>query len=211
MIVASVVVAGCGDGGGETASASDPGTGGSSSSSPTFSISGSPPSQIMQDAAFTFTPTVSNPDNIALTFSATNLPSWASINASTGRITGTPHAADLGTYSNIRVTVAGGGQSVTSQAYSVTVVAVSTGAATLSWMPPTEKTDGSALTNLAGYKIYYGQSQNNLNQSVTISSPGITSYVISNLTPATWFFAATAYDANGLESSLSNVASKTIL
>jgi len=28
--------------------------------------------------------------------------------------------------------------------------------ATVSWIPPTTNTDGTALTDLAGYKVYYG-------------------------------------------------------
>ncbi len=166
----------------------------------------------MQGVAFSFTPTVNNPGGVTLTFTASNLPGWASINSSSGQITGTPGSADVGVYSNIRVTVSGGGQSVTSPAWSVTVMSAATGSATLSWQAPTTRTDGSPLGGtLAGYRIYYGQSQNNLSQSVTVSSPGMLSYVIDNLTPATWYFAATAYDNNGLESAFSNIASKTIL
>lgn len=165
----------------------------------------------MQGVQFTFTPTVNNPGGITLTFSATNLPGWASINSSTGQITGTPGLGDIGVYSNIRVTVSGGGQSVTSPAYSVTVVAAATGSATLSWQAPTTRTDGSPLgASLAGYRIYYGQSPTNLDQSVNVNV-GMLTYVVDNLTPATWYFAATAYDNGGLESGFSNIASKTIL
>ena len=211
LVVVAALVAGCGDDGGDASPASSAGSGGGSGSVATFSISGTPPSQVMVGVLFSFTPTISNPGGIALSFSASNLPGWAAINGSTGQVTGTPSAADVGTYSNIRVTVSGGGQSVTSPAYSVTVVSAASGSAQLSWLPPTQRTDGSALTNLAGYRIYYGQSQNNLNQSVTVNSAGITSYVVDQLTPATWFFAAAAIDSNGVESALSNVASKTIM
>lgn len=207
-----MLAVGCGDDSADSSAAASPPPpppppGGSS-----FSISGTPPSQIMQGVAFSFTPTVNNPGGVTLTFTASNLPGWASINSSSGQITGTPGSADVGVYSNIRVTVSGGGQSVTSPAWSVTVMSAATGSATLSWQAPTTRTDGSPLGGtLAGYRIYYGQSQNNLSQSVTVSSPGMLSYVIDNLTPATWYFAATAYDNNGLESAFSNIASKTIL
>ena len=46
------------------------------------------------------------------------------------------------------------------------------GVATLDWQPPTQNSDGSALTNLAGYTVYYGTSPDNLAQSVKVSNPG---------------------------------------
>jgi hypothetical protein len=84
------------------------------------------------------------------------------------------------------------------------------GSATLSWTPPTENTDGTALTDLAGYRIYYGTDMNNLSQLVTIASVGVTRYVIDNLTQGTWYFTIRAYNSVGAESSESNSASKTI-
>ena len=96
------------------------------------------------------------------------------------------------------------------------IVIITTGCATadrsasLNWLPPTEKTDGSTLTDLAGYKIYWGQSPVNLNNSVTLNDASITSYVVDELTRATWYFSTTAVDADGLESPFSNVATKTI-
>jgi hypothetical protein len=81
----------------------------------------------------------------------------------------------------------------------------------LSWTPPTQNTDGTALTNLAGYRVYWGTSQGNYTNSTTISNPGLSSYVVEQLTPATWYFALTAVNAAGAESSYSNVASKQVL
>ena len=207
LTVAVLLLGGCGDGGGDTTSGSGGSSGGGTGS---LSISGTPPAQIVAGSAFNYTPTIGNPGGLTLSYSATNLPGWASIDPSSGRITGTPGAGDVATYSNIRITVAGGGTSVTSSPYSITVMAAATGSATVTWLPPTQKSDGSPLTNLAGFRIYYGQSVNDLNQFVTVTNPGITTYVIDNLVPATWYFAATAYDASGVESAFSNLASKTI-
>jgi len=90
------------------------------------------------------------------------------------------------------------------------VTQVANGSATVSWSAPTQNTDGSALTNLAGFHIYYGTSATNLSQSVQIANPGLTIYALGNLAPATWYFAVNAYTAAGAESALSNIASKTI-
>lgn len=203
-----LLAAGCGDdSGGDEAAAGGGGGGGT-----TISISGTPPSQIMQGTALDYTPTVNNPTGLALTFAPVNFPAWMAINSSTGRITGTPGPSHVGVYTNIRVTVSAVGQSVTSPAYSITVVSAATGAAVLSWQAPTQRVDGTPLgSSLAGYRIYYGQSPSNLNQTIVINTVGVTSYVVDNLTPATWYFAATAVDTNGVESGYSNIGAKTIL
>lgn len=85
-----------------------------------------------------------------------------------------------------------------------------TGSATLSWIPPTENEDGSALTNLAGYRIFYGTSAGNLNQVINLANPGLTRYVIENLSAGTWYFGIRAYSSTGAESAMSAIASKTI-
>ena len=95
------------------------------------------------------------------------------------------------------------------RAFSIAVVAVSNGSATLSWNAPTLNTDGSALTNLAGYRIVYGTSASNLSQTIQLSNPGLTSYAIENLAPGTYYFAVRAFTSSA-ESQLSNTASKII-
>ena len=84
------------------------------------------------------------------------------------------------------------------------------GAATLSWAAPDENTDGSALTNLAGYRIYYGTNADALDQIIDIPSVGITTYVVDDLTAGTYYFSIRAYNAVGAESALSNIVSDTI-
>jgi len=86
----------------------------------------------------------------------------------------------------------------------------STGTTTLDWMPPTENTDGSVLSNLAGYTVYYGTSPSNLTQSVKITNPGLTAYTMSNLPTGTWYFAVTSYSSTGIESARSGIVSTTI-
>jgi hypothetical protein len=80
----------------------------------------------------------------------------------------------------------------------------------LTWQPPTQNTDGTPLTNLAGYRIYWGTAPGSYPSSVTVNNAGITSYVVDNLVPNTYYFAVTALNSMGTESLLSNSASKTI-
>jgi hypothetical protein len=173
-------------------------------------ISGTPPTAVMQGTAYAFTPTATDADGDTLTFSIVNAPAWAAFDPATGRLAGTPGAGDVGTTSGIVISASDGSLSAALAAFSVTVQAVATGAATLSWLPPTTNTDGTPLTNLAGYKIYWGTQQGNYPSSATLNDPGLTSYVVQNLVPGTYFFVATAVNAAGSESAFSNVASKTI-
>lgn len=85
------------------------------------------------------------------------------------------------------------------------------GDATLTWTAPTQRTDGSALTNLASYRIYYGTSATALTQTAPVTNPGLVTYTIQNLAPGTWYFSMTALDAGGLESARTNIVTKTIL
>ncbi|MFO0452672.1 MAG: hypothetical protein ACK52I_29135, partial [Pseudomonadota bacterium] len=76
---------------------------------------------------------------------------------------------------------------------------------------PTQRTDGTPLTNLAGFRVYYGRQPGSLTQRVDVTNPTVTTVVVENLTAGTWHFAATAVDENGVESDLSVSASKAIL
>src|ERR1700690_1238325 len=73
---------------------------------------------------------------------------------------------------------------------------------TLTWTPPTTNTDGTPLTDLAGYKLYYGTSSGNYGTPINVGN--VATYTISNLTSGSYYFAVTAYDLSGVESNYSN-------
>ena len=173
-------------------------------------ISGTPPSSVVTGNAYSFQPTASDPDGNPLTYSITNAPSWATFDTATGRLQGTPSAGQVGTYSNIAISVSDGSASASLAAFSINVVAVANGSATLTWTPPTTNTDGSPLTNLAGYRVRWGPAPGNYTNTVTLNNPGLASYVVTNLVPGTHYFVVTAVNSSGVESRLSNVASKTM-
>jgi hypothetical protein len=83
-------------------------------------------------------------------------------------------------------------------------------AVTLSWVAPDENTDGTALTNLAGYRIYYGTVADALTEVINVPTVGVTDYVIDNLAAGTYYFSIRAYTTAGIESTLSTVVSTTI-
>jgi hypothetical protein len=173
-------------------------------------ISGAPATAIVAGMAYAFTPTASDPDGDTLTFRINATPAWATFSTTTGRLSGTPGLQHVGTTSGIVITADDGLATTSLAAFNVTVQGVAVGSATLSWTPPTTNTDGSPLTNLAGYKIYWGPSQGSYPNSATLNNPGLTSYVIGNLAPGTYFFVATALNSAGVESTFSAAASKVI-
>ena len=173
-------------------------------------IGGTPGTSATVGQPYTFTPTASDPDGQTLTFSIANRPTWATFNTATGRLSGTPAAADAGTYTGIVISVTDGTATVSLPSFTLTAQQVQTGSATIRWTPPTENTDGSTLTNLRGYRIYYGTSSGNLNQVLDIPNAGVSSGVVENLAPGTWYFAVKAYNTSNVESDLSNVTSKAI-
>jgi hypothetical protein len=139
-----------------------------------------------------------------------NLPSWASFSSASGQLSGTPGAGDVGSYANIIISVTDGTSSASLAAFSISVTQPAIGSATLTWSIPTQNTNGTPLTNLAGFNIYYGTSASNLNQSVQIANPALTSYALTNLASGTWYFSINDYTTAGTESAVSNIASTTI-
>ena len=203
IFTVALFVSACNEGSGSAASAT-----GQSNRAPT--ISGTPVTAVRQGEVYDFTPSATDPDGDALTFSIRNRPGWASFDPATGRLNGTPAAADVGTYGNVEISVSDGRAAAQLGAFAVTVNQVSMGSVTLSWTPPLTNSDGSALTTLAGYKIYYGRSAGSLSQIVTIDSAGVTRWVVGDLSPATYYFAMTSYNASGVESTRSGVVSRVV-
>jgi hypothetical protein len=84
-----------------------------------------------------------------------------------------------------------------------------TGSATLMWSAPTTYEDGSPLTLLAGFKVYYGSTPG-IYTSVSVGN--VNTYQIAGLVKGkTYFFTVTAYDAYGNESDYAGSVSKLII
>jgi hypothetical protein len=163
-------------------------------------------------ATFDYQPVAQDPESDTLRFTATNLPTWASLDPTSGRISGTPGPTDAGLYESISITVADATRKVVTAPFSITVnpAPEGSGVASLQWEMPPSKVDGEPLDDLAGYRILYGRSSSDLDQSVMIEDPATTSYQFSTLTPGVWYFAVVAVSSNGLEGPPTTLASKSI-
>jgi hypothetical protein len=133
---------------------------------------------------------------------------------------GTPSSTNVGVYHGIVIRASNGSQSAALPAFSVTV-AVGNGAAaapsgpgsvTLAWSPPISDTNGSPLSDLAGFYIYYGtdssEPTNQINDETGGANDG--SFTVSGLAPGTYYFQVSAYSALGVQSAPSNQVSVTI-
>ena len=169
-------------------------------------LSGMPDGTVLENAFYDFMPNSSDPDGDSLTFTITNKPAWADFDPTTGALYGTPSTADVGQYSSIKIAASDGKATAELPAFAIEVTSTGVAAVTLNWQAPTENTDGTPLTDLAGYRIYYGVNSANLGNVIEVSNPGITTYVVDGLTPDIWYFASTALNSRGMESDLSSQA-----
>ena len=194
---------------GETSFAGDAGgPSGGVNSAP--SISGSPADAVTIGDSYSFSPEASDPDGDKLTFSVENKPSWAEFDTGNGRLWGQPNLGDVGDYDRIRISVSDGDATASTNRFGISVIQMGTVSTTLTWTPPTENEDGSALMDLAGYKIYWGKNSGSYTNSVRLDNPGMSSYVVENLAPGTYEFVATSLNASGVESAYSNAVIKDL-
>ena len=140
-------------------------------------------------------PTVSFSDSPSTIASGSaSILTWSSINATactasggwsgTLATSGSQSTGALSASTTYTLSCTGTGGSA-SQSATVTVTPVTTGTAILAWVPPTTNTDGSAVTPLAGYTIYYGTSASALTQSVVVTDATATTCEITGLASGT--------------------------
>jgi hypothetical protein len=166
-------------------------------------ISGAPVTTATIDKVYAFNPKAFDMDGDVLTFTVTGRPAWATLNPRTGQLTGKP--TQVGVHPNVEITVSDGVTRSSLPKFAITVNAASvvTKSVALSWTAPTQNIDGSALTNLSGYRIVHGSAPGSYSQSITLNTVGLSSYVIENLKAGKHYFAVMARNSNGVESPLS--------
>jgi hypothetical protein len=176
-------------------------------------ISGVPSRSVVVGQRYLFRPKVAASSDKRLVFSIRNRPWWMTFDSATGLLQGTPGTSGLGNYRNVLLSVSDGKMTAALPAFSVAVTASNVDlvdSVTLDWMPPTQNTDASTLTDLAGYRIYYGKSPSSLTNKVSITQMGLTRYVLDGLEAGTWYFALAAYNQRGSESRLTQPVSTVI-
>jgi hypothetical protein len=176
-------------------------------------ISGTAPTTAVVGVSYSFSPTASDADGDSLSFTVSNPPAWASFDSQTGKLYGVPETADIGTYSDISITVSDGTDTSTLTAFTIVVEdAPIQGSTTLKWTPPSTRTDNTplALSEIDGYRIYMGESETSLVPVMDINDYSVTEYTLTDITVGSYYYSVTAYDTEGNESSFSNIIMKTI-
>ena len=84
------------------------------------------------------------------------------------------------------------------------------GSITISWQAPMRNNDGTPLVDLAGYRIYYGQTPGSYESLVRITNVGVMTYVLDGLSPGTYYLVMTSVNSAGLESAPSAEFSRTV-
>lgn len=106
-------------------------------------ISGTPETQVNEDQAYSFTPSVLDIDGDSLSFSVVNLPSWASFDTNSGNLSGIPGNDDVGTYSGIVISVSDGLVTAALPTFSI-IVSPENDAPIISGTPATSVLQGSS-------------------------------------------------------------------
>jgi hypothetical protein len=183
-----------------------------SDATPFLLLSGTPPEAVTAGDLYLFMPGIESNGESPPAFAIDGLPHWAGFNEISGEMYGAPDDADIGYYDAITISATDGVVETSLPIFSIEVVApgAAQGAVTLSWMPPTENEDGSYLIDLAGYWIYWGNNPGTYTEWMKVENPGLTTIVIEDLVPGTWEFAMTSFNANGVESSLSNAVTRLV-
>ena len=140
--VSIAVLAGCGGGGG--------GGGGPPPAPPppvnaAPTISGAPALVTEAGTEYSFRPVASDANGDTLTFAITNAPPWATFDATTGELRGTPFAASLGEHGDIVISVSDGKASAALPAFSLTVLAQQLGKANFA-------PEGQVTATAGGYR-----------------------------------------------------------
>ncbi len=141
-------------------------------------------------------------ENITLRWSSSNAQSCEASGGWSGTLSarGSRTIGPLSQTQTYRLTCRGEGGS----AIAMVRVTVQTQAGfNLRWAPPEENEDGSLVTELDGYRIYYGDSAGRYPDMEEINDPRVTSHTVP-VTPGTYYVVMTALDGNGEESGYSN-------
>ena len=176
---------------------------------PKLTLTGTPATSIAVGAKYSFQPAVSAAGE-GTSFTIQGQPSWAEFNATTGALSGTPTASDEGLSSKVTISAKDAASSASIGPFTIVVTGPANGTATLSWSAPTDNSNGSPITGLAGYFVYYGTDPSNLTKSIDVAGATTTTYTVTGLTAGTYYFAVAAYNSEGVDSSLSNIGQKTI-
>lgn len=178
-------------------------------------VSGTPAAALSAGQAWSFTPSATDADGDALTWSIAGKPADATFSTATGQLSWTPGAT--GTWNDIVVTATDSRGAATSlPPFSLLVSGAQQVAATatLSWDMPQQYVDGAPLLpedQVVGYRVYHGTSEATMDVIAPVNDPSTLNYTVETLTAGTHYFAVSAVSVTGAEGERSPVLVKTVM
>lgn|GEM_PF-5508421 len=109
-------------------------------------ISGTPATSVLEDTAYSFTPTIEDRGGDTSTFSMTGNPSWLSIDSATGTVSGTPTNSDVGTTTGIKIVANDGDDDSNEITFDLTVTNVNDAPTVSTPISDTSVDEDSALS-----------------------------------------------------------------
>lgn len=89
-------------------------------------------------------------------------------------------------------------------------VTISLRAALVRYDAPSQNTDGTSLSDLAGFNIHYGNQSGNYTDMITVADGATLEQLVELPAAGTYFFAVSAFNDVGEESALSNESMRTV-
>ncbi len=160
-------------------------------------ISGTPTRKIEVGSYYSFLPVASDENGDSLSFSITNKPSWASFNTQTGELFGTTNSPT--DHVNINISVSDGSYISKLDTFAIEVTLQQKFNVQISWEKPLLNTNGSSLNNISSYRIMYGSSAENKDNTVYFDGSAVVG-TIEDLSPGDYFLSMTTITQNALES-----------
>lgn len=177
-------------------------------------IGGTPSTSVNEMNNYAFQPTASDADGDTLAFSVANLPAWATFDAKTGLLSGTPASGSAGLFSNIVISVSDGTATASLPEFDIQVnapLAAQPGTISLSWNNPTARVDQTPIstTDIASSTVYYGTKSQKYTNTFKTGNSDPTAR-LTGLPTGTYYIAVTSTDNFGYESSYSGEIVATV-
>jgi hypothetical protein len=138
------------------------------------SISGTPATTVVAGAKYQFQPSASDTTGDALTFSVDNLPSWATFDANTGVLSGTPSATNVGSYQSITISVADG--KAISELPPFTIAVMAQASTTTTNTAPTISGTPATSVQAGSHYVFQPSTTDASNKTLTFSISGMPSW-----------------------------------
>jgi hypothetical protein len=164
-------------------------------------ITGTPAKTVEIGSYYNFLPSSYDAEEDSLSYNISNKPSWSTFNTQTGELFGTPNEVRM--HDKITISVSDGTATTSLSTFNINVTDTLKFNVKISWKKPLLNTDGSPLNNISMYKIMYGSSPGEKENTIYFDGTALAG-TIENLSSGDYFFSMATITNNALESDASD-------